>query len=371
MKKSIIIFSGYNQRAVIAFLRTLASTTVQYAIIAYSKDDPIFLTAYARNVLAVREEKALALSDIIRSIKTVKESLKSNKYVIAPSTESLNRFLLQNRKELEENDCEIPLVDESLYESISDKFKFNEICVRGNILVPQEYKRIEEARIPYVVKPIKYRAENDGTNSPLLILEKKDHNLFIEQYKSEEFYFQEFLNGDSFYLLYYFHRDGSISKLSQQNYMQQPRGKSIIAAQSSDFHKTNESLKYEKLFKSLNFFGLVMVEVKRKEGANYMIEANPRFWGPSQLFVDAGINLFNSFLYDFSLIDEKPSPRELSKKIKYFWFGGFVQTLVSNGRITYHSYTSDQYATHLPEWLSADIYNRDDTRELFKQEVKI
>ena len=37
-----------------------------------------------------------------------------------------------------------------------------------------------------------------------------------------------------------------------------------------------------------------------------MIEANPRFWGPSQLFVDAGFNLFESFLFDYNIIETLP-----------------------------------------------------------------
>ena len=86
------------------------------------------------------------------------------------------------------------------------------------------------------------------------------------------------------------------------------------------FHLTSESTKYEKLFKEIKFTGFVMTEIK---GDNFMIEANPRFWGPSQLFVDAKVNLFEAFLHDYNFISNKP-PLVVSalKDVIYFWYGG-------------------------------------------------
>ena len=34
-----------------------------------------------------------------------------------------------------------------------------------------------------------------------------------------------------------------------------------------------------------------------------MIEANPRFWGPSQFYHDCGIEFFELFLKDYDIID--------------------------------------------------------------------
>ena len=62
-----------------------------------------------------------------------------------------------------------------------------------------------------------------------------------------------------------FTKNGESFKLSQKNLIQQPEGKSIIAGITSDFHLTNESFLYEKLLLKLNFFGLIMIEVKKTE----------------------------------------------------------------------------------------------------------
>lgn len=50
----VIFLSGYNQRAVFTLLRVCAKHSIDVQIIANGFDDPIFLTAYASNVVAVR-----------------------------------------------------------------------------------------------------------------------------------------------------------------------------------------------------------------------------------------------------------------------------------------------------------------------------
>ena len=63
--KKVIIFSGFNQRAVIAFIRTLEKLSVDYAIIACTKNDTIFKTKYKNKVITTRQVLQLDLNDII------------------------------------------------------------------------------------------------------------------------------------------------------------------------------------------------------------------------------------------------------------------------------------------------------------------
>ncbi|NCU32612.1 MAG: hypothetical protein EOM23_06730, partial [Candidatus Moranbacteria bacterium] len=118
IKKCFIIFSGFNQRAIISFLRTLELNNLEYAIIAKSKGDTILLSSYKNRVIAIRDSVPLVLSDIINSIQLVKEKVVASEYIIAPSTEALNRFLLSNRQNIEIDGVVIPLVAESDYNII-------------------------------------------------------------------------------------------------------------------------------------------------------------------------------------------------------------------------------------------------------------
>ena len=78
-----------------------------------------------------------------------------------------------------------------------------------------------------------------------------------------------------------------------------------------------------------------MVEIKKQINVNYMIEANPRFWGPSQLFVDARMNFFEAFLHDFGFLPENPPPFNFINAIhkKYFWFGGIIEVFLRKAKI--------------------------------------
>ena len=371
MRQAIVIFSGFNQRAVLAFIRTLESRNVPYGIIAASPEDTILKTAYATKVCAVRKVRQLQLEDLTESLKITKSKLGTDRYLIAPSTEALNRFLIEKRNEFESLDCEIPLVKALLYEVVSDKYKFGELCSKHGIRVPKEYHILEDAPIPCVAKPRQYYADNGETHSPVLIKNEVEKEEFLGIYNPREFYFQEYIKGASLYLLYYFYRDGTVAKFSQENFIQQPNGKSMLAAESCDFHNNKESEKYEKLFKTITYWGLVMVEVKEMSGEYFMIEANPRFWGPSQLFVDASNNLFEAFLHDNGIIADKPSLHHAEKKIRYFWDGGLHESMRDYGYVDYHNYSKEKFDAHRDDWKAFDVYNRDDSREIYKREMEV
>lgn len=369
-EKCVLVFSGFNPRAIIAFLRTIESNEVDYAIIAKSEHDDIFLTKYKDKVLAIRNSPSLILEDLLLSIKKVKEKHIADEYIIAPATEALNRFVLENKEYFEELGCTIPLVKKELYELISDKYSFGEICSENGILVPKEIELNEETIFPIVAKPKRYFSTigKEGLY-PVIIKNSMDYEMFYEKYDAEDFYYQEYIEGKSLYLLYYFHRNGEIYKFSQENLIQQPDGKSMLAAISSNFHNSDESYKYERMFKMLNYHGFVMVEVKQSKNKNHMIEANPRFWGPSQLFVDAEMNFFEVFLHDYGLIESLPKFKQSKDITKYFWFGGMKQHFHNFEDIIFYSYNLNLLLNELPCLLENDIYLREDTNKIFAKEV--
>jgi hypothetical protein len=111
-----------------------------------------------------------------------------------------------------------------------------------------------------------------------------------------------------------------------------------------------------------------MVELKTNKDKNYMIEANPRFWGPSQLFVDADMNFFEAFLHDYGFIDNAPCLYK-PKKTKYFWFGGVHSVLREDSKLSYHKGNEKELLLHLDKWIHHDIFKRPDTIDIFKREI--
>lgn len=366
--KTIIIFSGYNDRAVVSFIRTLEQNGICYAVIARNDEDPVLKTSYKNNVVIVRENQCLNLGLMSNYIELIHDRYKVAKYFIAPSTEALNRFMQMERAALESMNVIVPLADADVYLSVSDKEVFGKICREAGIMVPTEYGSIAQAIFPFVAKPRKYYAENGAIYTPFLIFDKKQKQLFLEGCNPGDFYYQEYVTGRSIYLLYYIHRNGQVFKASQENLIQQPEGKSILAAVSSDFHNTAVSSKFEQLFTNLGFYGLVMVELKVNQNKNIMIEANPRFWGPSQLFIDAGVNLFESLLHDYGFITNAPIFRDRGES-KYFWFGGVQNTFRENKEMFFIQGSENEFLMNLETWIQHDIYKRIDTIEVFKAEI--
>ena len=222
----VVVFSGYNQRAVVAFLRTLASNKVDYCIIASSIKDTILLSSYKDKVLLIRNKNELDLNDfeeIIRCIKS--KSIDFNKVMIAPSTEYLNRFLLKHRSFLEKIGFIIPLVNEDIYCKISDKESFEYICRRYGIKCPEVVDEIE-VHNQIVVKPKKYFASNGQVYYPMFLNGKTEYDAFCESHNVNDFSFQEYIPDiESFYLLFYFSKSGKSIIFSQQNICQQNGGK--------------------------------------------------------------------------------------------------------------------------------------------------
>ena len=363
-EKYLLVFSGYNQRAVIAFLRTLVQCGINnYLIVASSSEDKIFETQYYNKVIYTRKSKELSITLFQEIIKKVGKEDGNVEFVIAPSTEGLNRFLLDNLEDLKKLNCIVPLVKKELYCTISDKESFSKLCNNVELDIPQSIKLEEYFSIPFVAKPKKYYSEKrKKAFSPVLVTNEYEFNNFDTTYNKDDFFYQEYIWGESYYLLYYITRTGRIFKFSQKNLAQQPDGKSIIAAIPSIVHEKNISSDYENMLLNLHYYGFIMIELRKREDRFYMIEANPRFWGPSQLFCDAGMNLFKIFLLEYGFINnEHIYTNEVNMDTRYLWYDGIKEIEDTGKDIVVYDETLKHKWFEDSEWKKWDIYHRDDT----------
>jgi len=367
MKKGLVIFSGYNQRAIIAFLRTVAKyNNVSCFIVTASEEDPVYLSEYSKYIFCSRKKKQLDIVELTEILERIKTQNCLDELIVAPSTEALNRFFLENRAAFFLMNVDMPVVDKKLYERISDKDSFYDMCVEWGIEVPGILEKRLNFIEPFVAKPRTYYAPDKKAYSPVLVTNEKEFEIFLNDCNPDFYSYQEYVTGNSFYLLYYFSKDGNVFSFSQENYAQQPGGKSILVAESSELHNDSLSDKYVRMLQNVHYFGMIMIEVRECNGKYYMIEANPRFWGPSQLFVDAGVPFFDYFLKDCGLISDVSASE--SKKSRYFWRTGFKkEILLSIDEKWYHGVKESVLAS-LEEWEKCDIYNRPDTIDIFEAE---
>lgn len=369
MERIPIIFSGWNLRAIIAFCRFCRMRGISFYIIAKNEKDPILLTDYKTNVILIRKDTSLTLN-LIRSVVDLVCSKENVLPLLMPITEYLNRFFLANRNELEDMGCIVPLCSNELYGLISDKASFETLCKQNGIATPTEYNDISEKDIPFVIKPRSYFFGEGASvaEKPKLIMTVEDFKK-LGTVDQKVYYSQQFVGGGVYYLLYYFSKDGTYKVYSQKNFVQQHSGLSIVAAESSTIHNDPRVEQYTKLFLGVGFHGIVMVEIRDFEKKLYMIEANPRFWGPSQLILDAGMDLFDLFAIDYGLL-EKASTVNYKDGVKYSWIGGLIKTSSLGENVVYHNgYNSNEWVNHIEEWYKSDIYRKKDTILLFENGI--
>jgi predicted ATP-grasp superfamily ATP-dependent carboligase len=366
----IVIFSGYNQRAVIAFLRTLKADGIdRYCIVARDDEDPVLKTVYEDHVLLIRPDNLLLTERFKEYTDMMKEKYGWDSFLVAPNTEGLNRFLIEERESLEKMGYIIPLTDRELYIEISDKKSFSRLCKKNGFFIPEESEFPGKYEKSFVAKPICYRFSGDEkVYSPVLVRSSEEYNAFVSNYPREAFYYQEYLDGgESIYLLYYFSKKGRVYSLKQKNIAQQDNGGSMIISRLMG-EKTQTEDEISALFAGVGFTGFVMVEIRRIDDRDYVIEANPRFWGPAQLYVDSGYNLFDAFLSDYGFTEGEPEMEINDPEAYYYWSGG-----IGNGRghkQSYMIYAEDwDILESVPDCIERyDIYRRDDTMAIWREE---
>lgn len=365
MKKSIVIFSGYNQRAVIAICRYLASHNSRAFIIARDNQDPIYSTIYKDWICYQRNTLDLNIEDCSLYFREIQKISGIEKILVMPTSEFLNRFFLTNFGHLP--DVEIPLVNLELYRKVSDKDSFKTICAQVGLMVPKLLS-LNEIKFPFVAKRKNYSMAVGKRVKPYLIFNQQDFDYFLNSEDLTDFYLEEYIDGNSYYLLYLFDKNGNAESYTQKNLIQQYDGKSIVAATKSDINLDEISRQYVQLFNELGFYGLVMIEIREINGLFYMIEANPRFWGPTQFIVDNKPQLLDLFFADNGLVFISQCHESIGSD--YFWFGGYIENRAKNQLLKFYDNNAivlDDLA--LAKWLKSDVYCRADTLEYFYKEL--
>jgi len=367
-KVTALALSGYNFRAVLALCRFAKKKGFLIDLIARNSDDPAYYTSYKEWVLLERDSPDLIPSTIIKWIEKAKQKQNADNVLILPTTEFFNRLLLSNREELECAGAIIPLTRFDLYEQISDKLPFSTLCESFGLHVPTtvEYANIEN--LPLVAKPKTYACCNTQ-QKPYFIFSEQDFRLFYDKESIDSYYFQEYLAGQSYYLFFYF-GNSRITSSSQKNLMQQCGGGSIVAAIQSNIHRTIIAERYTKIMIDIGFKGLVMIELRKYRGNYYMIEANPRFWGPLQLIVDSDEELISDFFEDHGILFSSKAANSSTLTATYFWSGGLIPREPTDGGIDFHDYDAIKLLEEYPKFIGRDIYLREDSLDLFYREMK-
>lgn len=355
-EKAILIFSGYNDRAVLSFCRFAEVNKLDYYLVSKNSQDLIYKSIYSKKVILQRENQNLNLDLVQKACSLIRNTSEKKEIIILPSSEFLNRFFLKNRDKLIQLHVDIALCDKKIYEDISDKYSFVKICQLFNLKVPKE-QEINQIRFPVVIKPKTYFSSDGNIYKPSILNSKIDLEEYLKNKDLNDFFFQEYIKGKSIYYLYYVKKNGEYKVFGQKNLMQQPNGGSIVLAESICLDKDFTSKVYGKLFLDLKFYGLIMVELRVVQNEKYMIEANPRLWGPSQLILDAKMSLFECFSEDF-IVSKPEKSNSFQSQQFYFWGKGIDKNDLSN--YLFYEINEDWFLKNENELSKFDLYNKKD-----------
>ncbi|MEN8858294.1 MAG: hypothetical protein ABF260_09560 [Flavobacteriaceae bacterium] len=306
---NFLLLGGYNTKAVLALSRYFSLNKLSFCVIASDKKDPILQSIYIKNVSFVRKTKELDLD----TFKKFSNNISFNgETVLMPTSEFLIRFYLDNIDFFNELSIIMPVCNKDLYLKLSDKYSFSMECIRFKINVPRELDKVK-VRPPFVIKSKRYLPGF----SPILIHSSEEYDKYNDlKFKTDDFFYQEFIQGESFYLLGSINKNGKISVNSQQNLIQEPFGGSIVSAILSDYHLSSDAKEYLNLLIENKYYGFFMIEVRKSDDNSfYAIEVNPRLWGPLQLLVDNDTSILCNILEDYGF---KIKPKIRKKTKPYF-----------------------------------------------------
>lgn len=363
-----LLFSGANDRAVIALCRGMTRYGVPFGLIGRNGNDLLKSSRYAGHYLLDRASEKLEFDELLEAAARARVRYGVQEWVICPTSEYLNIVLFAMRDRLEKEGIKLATCDEALYARVSGKLQFRKYSAELGVPAPEMLTDAVDGlpALPFVAKPRQNLSRTGRILYPHLVRDTGQLAEFRREADLGEFYIERFVEGESWYLLYHIDALGRVTHGAQRNFLQQGKGKSIVVARALPYPEQEVCERFASRLVADGYRGFIMVELKRtSEGEPVAIEANPRCWGPFQLTVDAGMGLLEAFLRDHG---HDVSAPEAVKRSFYCWTGGLVQAMRSGRGVDRHA-SLFVLPGILLRALASDVYARPDAWSCFSADL--
>jgi hypothetical protein len=345
-----------------------------FSVVAAGPQDRVLLGPYRRRVQAIRTSGFLNRELFENWLEQLRRAEPDCTRIVVPSNEFLNSFLLTlDRDALLRNfNCEIPLVDSGLYARLTNKTSAAALFAGAGIRVPAELRGFDRDALPMVAKPRANVGRDGAIKYPQLLRSREDLDAFLASQNADDYFAQEFIGGESHYLLMYISRDAQVFLSAQRNLAQQPGGKSIVLAETCTFARDEVAGKTVSLLQGLGFHGFAMVEFIVDGRGPCFIEVNPRPWGPLQLCADHACGIVEAFVGEYAHDDSRYYERAWSQKpaqARFMWLGGMRETARQGRSLDWKLGTGESRLIEFLRGLPSDVYLRRDTWRGFLKEL--
>ena len=306
MKKILIPTEDGFYRSVLSICRSLGSQGHQIHILSSSNRFKLFQKVLKSKYCFHYDSCSNPMIKPHSFIEELKAyTVNNNIDIILPVIDSSASLLAYYKKSLA---AKVPLPDYKYFKKAIDKYQMVKIAQKVNVPTPKTYefeglenfrKLINRKQIsyPFVLKP---KIRGDHLEHIKIINNKKELVKYSDKFekigKLEPLYnyqrplLQEFLKG-TIYDCCTLSKNGKLLVALSQ-YRLRTLNSFGGAGAVNITSKTPLIIKYSKiLLRELNFTGPAQIEwLKTEENKFYLMEVNPRFWGTTQLSIDAGIN---------------------------------------------------------------------------------
>lgn len=253
--------------------------------------------------------------------------------VIATGTEMTNALSRHKERLQALTSCRILVEDYAKLELLADKWQTTLLCQRLNVPTPRTILAVPDAatlqeltsfRFPVILKQ-RWSSASKGVrfaNSPSEVNDiLRDNDLPILTPEGDPNYvIQEVIRGNLHDVTSCAKEGRTVSILTQQRMLSlyDFGGGGIINRTTRE----PESMAYaETILRELAWNGVLLFDfIRDPEGRYYLLECNPKFWGTTQLTIDAGLNVAQNLIDLFVLNRELPRQDRYQEGLLYKWW---------------------------------------------------
>jgi len=334
--KDIVCILDANQRSALAAVRSLGKRALR--VIAADDRQPTL--AGSSRYCAHSFVYPSPHTDPLPFIKALGEELAGyGSPVVLPMTDVTTLLLARFGHMLPS--VRIPIASLDALETLNDKWELHQPATKLNLPVPKT-RRLDPTALlagatdlpfPFVLKPARsqswmgsawVRGSVHYISAPADIAKAFSLDPRLSRIP---YLVQEYIPGHGEGVFALFDRGNAVTFFAHKRLREKPPTGGISVLSESvplDPHLLNVS---KLLLGSVPYHGVAMVEFKvRPDGAPFLIEVNPRFWGSLQLAIDAGVD-FPWLLYQVASGARIDAPQEYGTAVRCRWILGDLDSL--------------------------------------------
>ncbi len=295
-----VLIIDAEERSALACIRSLGQKKVPVVLASHVPHAPGFYSRYARNrpicsYFNPNENPGKYVDDVMDICRA------HNICMILPQSERSLVPLLESRDKWPAH-LKIPVAENRTFFELQDKLKAARLMDRFDLSVPTIWtpstihEHLEEVSFPCLMKP--RRSIRTAENSLLenlkmkWIVDKVELMRELQDQNIDQYYIQEYKKGYGGAICLLMWEGQCLARLDQITLRQQAGPGSVTKAISGNDIYPEIAEKAQNALNSVGWNGVIMVELRTDPDTNttYFIECNPRFWGPTQLALDSGVD---------------------------------------------------------------------------------